>query len=239
MRRASVRNLTCSAVFVAMQIVLARFCGVQINEGLRLSFEGVPILLAGIWLGPLWGMAVGCVADVLGTIISGYGVYFPLLTVGPVLLGGLGGLGARFFLTREGGWRGALGFLAAVAFAEAVNSLLYSTWALTLYYSVIMGQEMPFSVLFAMRAATKPSPPFFPLPHKTTTLRLSVLSKRVRMVFAQAEPAFSISRKYEIPWASAAASKALISCVDKIGIIFYRSPFRTRSPPRRRSLLCV
>ena len=156
MRRASVRNLTCSAVFVSMQIVLARFCGVQINEGLRLSFEGVPILLAGIWLGPLWGMAVGCVADVLGTIISGYGVYFPLLTVGPVLLGGLGGLGARFFLTRKGGWRGALGFLAAVAFAEAVNSLLYGTWALTLYYSIIVGREVPFSVLFLGRLATKP-----------------------------------------------------------------------------------
>ena len=106
MQGASVRKLTCGAVLVAMQIMLARFCGIQVNEGLRLSFEGIPILLAGIWLGPLWGMIVGCVADVLGTIISGYGVYFPLLTVGPMLLGGLGGYGARL-LSAKGGMAGA------------------------------------------------------------------------------------------------------------------------------------
>lgn len=157
MQGASVRKLTCGAVLVAMQIVLARFCGIQINEGLRLSFEGIPILLAGIWLGPLWGMIVGCVADVLGTIISGYGVYFPLLTVGPMLLGGLGGYGARLLSAKGGGgWRGTFGLIAAIVVAEVVNSLLYGTWALTLYYSIILGQEMPFHVLFLARISTKP-----------------------------------------------------------------------------------
>lgn len=157
MRHMSVRKLTLGAVLVAMQVILARYAGIQINEGLRVSLETVPIILAGFWLGPVAGMAVGGAADVIGTILSGYGTYFPLLTVGPMLLGALCGLGAR--LMPQGapvGWRPAVRFLAVVLLAEVLNSLLYGTWALTLYYSIIVGREVPFSVLFLGRLATKP-----------------------------------------------------------------------------------
>ena len=88
-----VRNLVLMGVLIAMQVVLARFLGIQINEGLRVSFECIPIILAGFWLGPISGMLVGAVSDILGTVLSGYGAYFPLLTVGPMLLGALCGLG--------------------------------------------------------------------------------------------------------------------------------------------------
>lgn len=157
MKGASIRKLTLSAVLIAMQIVLARFFGFQINEGLRVSLEGIPIILAGLWLGPVYGMIVGGMADVLGTILSGYGTYFPLLTIGPMLLGGLCGLGARWLPgDAPDGWRFAWRFFAVVVVAESINSLLYGTWALTLYYSIIMGKDMPFSVLFLARLATKP-----------------------------------------------------------------------------------
>ena len=73
MRHMSVRKLTLGAVLVAMQVILARYAGIQVNEGLRISLETVPIILAGFWLGPVAGMAVGGVADVIGTILSGYG----------------------------------------------------------------------------------------------------------------------------------------------------------------------
>ena len=157
MRRMSVRKLTLGAVLVAMQVILARYAGIQVNEGLRISLETVPIILAGFWLGPVAGMAVGGVADVIGTILSGYGTYFPLLTVGPMLLGALCGLGARWLPAGAPvGWRYAARFLAVARVAEALNSLLYGTWALTLYYSIIVGREVPFSVLFLGRLATKP-----------------------------------------------------------------------------------
>ena len=89
------------ALFTAMQVILSRFLGIQVNEGLRISFECIPILLAGLWLGPVSGMLVGCVSDVLGTVLSGYGAYFPLLTLGPMLLGLLAGLGGRVLLPAE------------------------------------------------------------------------------------------------------------------------------------------
>ena len=145
MRHMSVRKLTLGAVLVAMQVILARYAGIQVNEGLRISLETVPIILAGLWLGPVAGMAVGD------------GTYFPLLTVGPMLLGALCGLGARWLPAgAPAGWRHAIRFLAVVLVAEALNSLLYGTWALTLYYSIIVGREVPFSVLFLGRLAAKP-----------------------------------------------------------------------------------
>ncbi len=148
----SILNIAVMAVLVAMQIVLARFAGVQINEGLRLSFESIPTILAGFWLGPVGGMLVAAVADFLGWLVSGYGVYFPLYTVGPVLLGLLTGIGANIFLKGEPAWKAIL----IILLAEVCSSLLYGTWALTLYYSIIVGKEVPFSVLFLARLSTKP-----------------------------------------------------------------------------------
>ncbi len=153
-----VRNLVLMGVLIAMQVVLARFLGIQINEGLRVSFECIPIILAGFWLGPISGMLVGAVSDILGTVLSGYGAYFPLLTVGPMLLGALCGLGGKWAIRHwSDDWKGMWRFLLVVIVAECVNSLLYGTWALTLYYSIIVGKEMPFTALFLARLATKPA----------------------------------------------------------------------------------
>lgn len=153
----SVQNLALMAVLIAMQIVLARFAGIQINEGLRVSFESIPVILAGLWLGPVCGMLVAAVADVLGTIISGYGVYFPLLTVGPMLLAAICGLVGTRVLPEDGVLekRHVVWYFAAVIFSECIASLFYGTWALTLYYSVIVGKQMPFALLFATRIPTK------------------------------------------------------------------------------------
>lgn len=157
MKKGSVRKLTISAALIAMQIILARISGFYVNEGLRISIEGIPIILAGVWLGPIYGMIVGGLSDVLGSVLSGYGTYFPLLSVGPMLFGGLVGVGAKYLLHGMGnGWRYALRFVAIAILAGAINSLLYGTWALTVYYSVILGKSVPFSALLLARLAVKP-----------------------------------------------------------------------------------
>ena len=147
--------ILCSFL-IAAQIVLARFAGLQINEGLRISFETIPLILGSFWLGPLWGMLIAILSDILGTIISGYGVYFPLLTIGPLLLTLIIGLFGTRIQDKGGNGRGFyIRFVAVVLAAEIINSL-YGTWALTLYYDIIIGKEMPFVVLLAARLATKP-----------------------------------------------------------------------------------
>ncbi|MDO4493158.1 MAG: folate family ECF transporter S component [Clostridia bacterium] len=164
-RSVNVRKLVLCALLAAMQIVLARFAGVQVNEGIRISFEAVPLILAGFWLGPVWGMASAIVADLLGTVISGYGVYFPLLTGGPVLLTVVAGLGGNLHRTKDGtSPRGILMFVLTVFVAELVSTFAYTPWALTLYYSIVVGKEMPYWVLFTAR-----------LPGKLVTLPVDIL----------------------------------------------------------------
>ena len=80
----SARNLTMMAALIAMQIVLARYLSIQVHEGLRISFETIPLALAGLWLGPVSGVLVALVSDVLGTVIYGYGVWFPPIALGPM-----------------------------------------------------------------------------------------------------------------------------------------------------------
>jgi len=137
------------AVLIALQIVLARFVGLQISEGLRISFESIPVILAGIWLGPLAGVLVGFLSDLFGTLISGYGVYFLPLAITPILNGLLPGLCCRYI------FKSRLTFAKCVVMViatEIISSLLLGTYALTWYYLLFVpNKQMTFSILFVTR----------------------------------------------------------------------------------------
>lgn len=143
------RRLTSMAILIALQIVLARFAGLQINEGLRISFEAVPIIIAGIWLGPAAGFLVGFLSDLFGTLISGYGVYFPPLALTPILNGVLPGLCYRHL------FKGNMNFIKCVAMivaTEIITSLLLGTYTLTWYYRLFVpNKEAAFAILFVSR----------------------------------------------------------------------------------------
>lgn len=157
----STRNLILMAALIAMQIILARFLSIQVSDILRISFESVPVILAGMWLGPLSGAIVALVADILGTIIHGYGVWFPPIALGPILVGVISGLSTKYVFrsdlssTRES-WK----VVATVLVAGIVNSFLIGTVTTTMYSIIIMGNTNAFSVLlwsnFLGRLASKP-----------------------------------------------------------------------------------
>ena len=75
-RQSSTRRITYMAVFIALSVVIntMRFGSV--------SFGGFPIIYSGLVLGPVNGLIVGAVSDVLGFIIrpssGGYNVVFTL-----------------------------------------------------------------------------------------------------------------------------------------------------------------
>lgn len=157
----STRNLILMAALIAMQIILARFLSIQVSDILRISFESVPVILAGMWLGPLSGAIVALVADILGTIIHGYGVWFPPIALGPILVGVISGLSTKYVFrsdlssTRES-WK----VVATVLVAGIVNSFLVGTVTTTMYSIIVMGNTNAFSVLlwsnFLGRLASKP-----------------------------------------------------------------------------------
>ena len=159
----STRNLILMAALIAMQIILARFLSIQVSDILRISFESAPVILAGMWLGPLSGAIVALVADILGTIIHGYGVWFPPIALGPILVGVISGLSTKYVFrsdlssTRES-WK----VVATVLVAGIVNSFLIGTVTTTMYSIIVMGNTNAFSVLlwsnFLGRLASKPVP---------------------------------------------------------------------------------
>ena len=157
----SVRNLSMMAALVAMQIILARFLSIQASDTLRVSFEIVPVILAGMWLWPVSGALVALIADILGTVISGYGVWFPPIALGPVLVGVISGLSTKYIFKSDlTAARDTWKVLATVVVAGIVNSFLVGAVTTSLYSIVVMGNTKAFGALLlynlGQRLVSKP-----------------------------------------------------------------------------------
>ena len=141
MKSRSTQTLVFLALLCAMQIILARFCVIWITNSIKITFEAIPILLAGILFGPIAGALVGAASDILGAaFLSGMG-WMPQLTVTPLLLGLFPGL-LRFLLVKQ---PTLPRFFIVCAPGFVVGSMLWTTWWLSKLYST------PLPVLLASR----------------------------------------------------------------------------------------
>ena len=152
------RNLVMMAILVAIQIILARYLSIQ-SEMFRISFETIPLALAGIWLGPASGVIVALVADILGTVLSGIGLYFPPLSLGPMAFAFLCGISAKYLRKYQGVWEYAL-MPVTVTLAGIINSFVVGVLTITWYQIAVMGTEGAFwdlaAINFVGRLSTKP-----------------------------------------------------------------------------------
>ena len=72
--------VTC-AMLIAIQVVLVRFCSIQ-TPFQRISFGFVPMSMAGILFGPVYGCIVAALADLLGAILFPTGgAFWPGFTI--------------------------------------------------------------------------------------------------------------------------------------------------------------
>ncbi len=127
-RTFTTKALTACALLIAMQVILARFVAISISETTRISFEAIPIFLAGLLFGPVAGVLVGFISDFIGAIMS-YG-FNPVFCIPPILYGLCGGL-FRPMIRRSGSLvQIALAFLPAVV----LGSILYQSFALAWIY---------------------------------------------------------------------------------------------------------
>ena len=158
----STLNLVMMAALAAMQIILARFLGIQVSDTLRISFESIPVILAGMWLGPIPGAIVAVVADFLGTILSGYGTWFPPLVLGPLSVGILSGISTKYiFRSPLAETRDAWKVAVVVVILGILNSFVFGLIGSTLYSCIMVKQDTTiFWVLLGtnlvQRLATKP-----------------------------------------------------------------------------------
>jgi ECF transporter S component (folate family) len=92
----STKNILILALFAAISIILTRFLSfylpiVAVNT-VRISLGNIPIILAGLLLGPVAGAATGIVADVIGTTMFSPFGYFPGFTLSSALVGFVPGI---------------------------------------------------------------------------------------------------------------------------------------------------
>ena len=127
--RWSAKTIAMLGLLIALQIVASKYLSIKISDTLRISVSDSFIILAGIWFGPVGGMLVGILADILGCVISGMGI-LPQLTVAPAVVGLLGGLAAPIFKKRKKIWV----YGGIIAVISMLTSVLYRSWAFSQIY---------------------------------------------------------------------------------------------------------
>ncbi|MBR2340397.1 MAG: folate family ECF transporter S component [Clostridia bacterium] len=137
----SLQIMTVSAFLCALSIICGKYLAIPVGNILRFSFENTPILFAGIMFGPIVGAVVGAVADLVGCIMVGY-VINPIVTLGAVSIGLIGGLGR--ILTKK--LPLSLSVAITVVSAHLAGSVIIKTFGLAKFYS------MPFMLLMVWRA---------------------------------------------------------------------------------------
>jgi len=134
--------IVLGGLLVAMDVLCARFLYFwtpgQID---RISLQFVPNALAGLLLGPVWGMLVCAVGDVAGMLVNSAGMTFmPLITLACAMRGLIYGL---ILHNRNGSIR--ITPLRCVAAAAAVT-LIVELGAMPAFLSILYGRAW-FAVL--------------------------------------------------------------------------------------------
>lgn len=125
----NVSILTCVALLIALDVILTRFLSIN-TQFLRISFGMIPVALAGVAFGPVWGGICGAVGDVLGMMIFPSGAYFPGFTVTAALTGIIYGL---LLYRQEGKTLVVRAIIASVLVCIGCNLFLDTLWLDMMY----------------------------------------------------------------------------------------------------------
>lgn len=141
-------TLTCLALLIAMQIVIARFLAIPVTESIRFSFSFIPVVIAARRFGPIGGMLVYGLGDFLGAIIFPTGgAYFPGFTLTAVISGLIYGL----YLGKKSS---ALRIILSVLTSQILCTLLMNSyWVSTLYgsdFGAVLLSRVPQSIVMTV-----------------------------------------------------------------------------------------
>jgi len=125
----SVKVMVACALFIAMSIVLGKILSIKIGDNIRISFENLSLILAGILYGPLIGMFTAVAADILGCFIAGYSIN-PIITLGAACIGFTAGIVSMFIFKKHLLPRVAVSVFAA----HIIGSMIIKTIGLYIYY---------------------------------------------------------------------------------------------------------
>ena len=121
------------AMLCAISIICGKYLAIRGGDILRFSFENLPIIFAGLSFGPMAGILVGVVSDLVGCVMVGYTIN-PLVTVGAAAIGAVSGITRLLF--NKLGIKGAFNVAVSVAFAHVIGSVVIKTFGLAAFYDL-------------------------------------------------------------------------------------------------------
>ncbi len=145
----NVKNLALAAMLTAMSVVIGIFCKTVLNfaDGLfRVTFENLPIILAGIIFGPVIGGLVGAASDLVSYLLSAQ-AYPPnlVVTLGAFSVGLTAGIIAQCVIKK----RGNLQFIVAGAAAHIIGSMIIKPIGLFVFYNWLVLWRIPLYLVIA------------------------------------------------------------------------------------------
>lgn len=144
-RLKNVKVLTLSAMMIALSAVIGYVCktipALDLGSGLRITFENLPIIIAGIMFGPVVGGCVGCIADLLSCLFSGQAP-LPWILVGSISVGVVAGVSSKFIVRKNG----FLKLVVSELLAHLVGSMIIKTIALYTIFGPIVLFRIPMSI---------------------------------------------------------------------------------------------
>ena len=126
----SLKVMACAAILAAMSIVLGKYLAFNLTPYVRISFENLPVIISGVFFGPIVGAAVGGVADILGCFMVGYTIN-PIVTAGAACIGLISGLIPAIFRKRS-----TPCIILTVSTAHILGSIIIKTLGLSWFYSL-------------------------------------------------------------------------------------------------------
>ena len=129
-KRNSTRIMVMLAMLVAISIVAGKMLAFNITDIIRFSVENLPIIFAGMFFGPIAGMTVGLLADLIGCFLVGYAIN-PLVTLGAVGIGLISGLVPKLSPTKNKVLNTAL----SVFIAHLFGSVIIKSIGLSAFYA--------------------------------------------------------------------------------------------------------
>ena len=145
----SVRALTLAAMLVAMSVVIGIFCKTLLNFGnglMRITFENLPIILSGMFFGPIVGGAVGAASDLISYLLSPQTLPPNLIvTIGAAVIGIVSGLASRFIVKKSG----TLQVAVCTLLSHIVGSMIIKSFGLFQYYGWAVLVRIPVYIFIA------------------------------------------------------------------------------------------
>lgn len=132
----SAKTLARCALLAALSIIFGKYLKIPIGDSLRISFENLPLFIAGFSMGPFVGAAVGVVSDLVGCLVYGYAIN-PIITLGAFMNGFLAGFFSHYLFTKKD----YISVFSTSIITHIVGSMFFKTIGLSVWY------QTPFAIL--------------------------------------------------------------------------------------------